>query len=203
MHTKTTAIFSHSLQKPANVEHNPVITDELMETDGGEKEVFELMTRESSVPASASSQEDNSRPVSPIAASYPTSVPQALSLDAEASRLMSMIPKCMFDPPILPADCQWVCPVAGCSALFDLKGKLPRSVLMHLSPQEIGLLKSRAFTSKSLEALSIFYMVVDVHYDEHLSKLGIAADKEVGNCVIQCSQLKNYKQKMFRQIQPT
>jgi hypothetical protein len=116
---------------------------------------------------------------------------KAISMDAEARDLMSTIPKCMFDPPTLPDDCQWVCPVAGCFTPFDLKGKLPRDVLVLLTSQEIDLLTSRAFTSKSQKALSIFFVIVDFHYGEHLSKLGIVADKEVSkNCIIQGNRLK-------------
>jgi hypothetical protein len=115
-----------------------------------------------------------------------TGDPKATSLDAEARRLMSTIPKCMFDPQTLPDDCQWVCPVEGCFAIFDLKGRLPRDVLSLLTPQEIGLLTSRAFTSKSQKALSVFFVIVDFHYGEHLSKLGIVIDKEVSkDCIVQ------------------
>jgi hypothetical protein len=115
-----------------------------------------------------------------------TGDPKATSLDSEARRLMLTIPKCMFDPPTLPDDCQWVCPVEGCFALFDLKGKLPRDVLVLLTPQEIDLLTSRAFTSKAQKASSVFSVIVDFHYGEHLSQLGIVTDKEVSkNCIVQ------------------
>jgi hypothetical protein len=112
--------------------------------------------------------------------------PKSASLDPETRRLMLTIPKCMFDHPTLPDDCQWVCPVEGCFALFDLKGKLSRNVLALLTPQEIDLLTSRAFTSKSQKASSIFSVLVDFHYGEHLSQLGIVTDKEVSkNCIVQ------------------
>jgi hypothetical protein len=117
------------------------------------------------------------------AASTAAGIPEAISLDAETRQLISTIPKCMFDPPTLPADCQWVCPVTGCFTLFNMKGKLPRKVLTQLTPQEIDLLTSRAFTAKSQKALSIFFVIVDVHYDEHLSKLGIVADKDVSKTI--------------------
>ncbi|KIM33941.1 hypothetical protein M408DRAFT_88006 [Serendipita vermifera MAFF 305830] len=99
--------------------------------------------------------------------------------DADAMHFLSKVPSALFDPPILPPDCQWVCPVPGCLSLFDLKGKLPRQVLEHLTFDEIEFLKTRGFTSKSHRAISIFLVLVDIHYNQHLMDLGIVADSKV------------------------
>ncbi|KAG8876500.1 hypothetical protein FRC20_001400 [Serendipita sp. 405] len=89
---------------------------------------------------------------------------------------LRLIPPVMFERQTLPADCQWSCPVRGCSMVLDFKNDLPRWVLDLLTHKEKKYLSKGGWSAKSSRIQSYFLKMLNLHYSDHLADLGLVTD---------------------------
>ncbi|KAG8855075.1 hypothetical protein FRB91_002691 [Serendipita sp. 411] len=89
---------------------------------------------------------------------------------------LRLIPPVMFERQTLPADCQWSCPVRGCSMVLDFKNDLPRWALDLLTHKEKKYLSKGGWSAKSSRIQSYFLKMLNLHYSDHLADLGLVTD---------------------------
>ena len=101
--------------------------------------------------------------------------------------LLALIPHEMFVSPILPANMVWHCPIGGgtCLYVIDLCGPSEdniRLISTVVSPDDIGHFLQRGWKSSDEEVYTIFYEMVNAHWEDHLKELDIKHVKQ-GNAV--------------------
>jgi hypothetical protein len=92
--------------------------------------------------------------------------------------LLALIPRCLWDPPELPiAGFVWTCPVPDCEYSIDFL-KLTAENVAGLLDNEVRFLKNKKWTSiQDGRVTRNFYLMVTVHWDDHLERNGIQLRK--------------------------
>lgn len=164
------------------------IQDDVLEeydnpTQGEQEEADELMDDSSLIPDSSVADGHNwDGSVLGESVSLSTTAPSRASsrstesgprADAETLRLLPLIPREIFEPIFMPANCTWECPVDGCGFVADFKGLLSRQILLLLSEDEIAFLKRRSWASGSPKGYAILGKVSTFHFEEHIKRVGL------------------------------
>jgi len=93
----------------------------------------------------------------------------------------------MFVSPILPANMVWHCPIGGGTCPYVINLCSPsedniRLISTVVSPDDIGHFLQRGWKSNDEEVYTIFYEMVNAHWEDHLKELDIKHVKQ-GNAV--------------------
>jgi len=92
--------------------------------------------------------------------------------------LYALIPKEMFVAPVLPADLLWYCPVGGgtCSYIIDMCAPSDdnlKLIKVVVSQDDITHLLEKGWKSNDEQVYTIFYEMVNAHWEDHLMELDI------------------------------
>jgi len=92
--------------------------------------------------------------------------------------LFALIPHEMFNPPTIPADMLWQCPIGEgtCSYTINLCAPLDanlRSINTIVSQDEAIYLLEKQWKSDNEQVCMIFHEMVNAHWEDHLKELDI------------------------------
>jgi hypothetical protein len=92
--------------------------------------------------------------------------------------LFALIPHEMFNPPSIPANMLWHCPIGGGACLYTINLCAPsdanlRSINIIVPQDEVIYLLEKQWKSNDEQVCMIFHEMVNAHWKDHLKELDI------------------------------